>query len=78
MPMMIACRDIARLMLADAVAAQPLWKRMEIRLHLSMCRFCSRFARQIAQLGNAVRRHADEDFESPGLESRVLDRLNRE
>jgi hypothetical protein len=72
---MTPCREIARIVLSDEIALQPLWKRMEIRMHLSMCSFCSRLARQIAQIGEAVRQSVENDSEASGLESRLIERL---
>ncbi|MDE3195969.1 MAG: zf-HC2 domain-containing protein [Acidobacteriota bacterium] len=73
--MMTPCREIARILLSDEIASQPIWRRMEIRMHLAMCRFCSRLARQITQMGEAFRRSIEEDPAATGLESRLLERL---
>src|ERR1035441_4573267 len=43
---MISCKNVAKLLMSDELQAQTWWKRMEVRLHLAMCKFCSRLARQ--------------------------------
>ena len=40
-------------------------------LHLAMCKFYSRLARQIAQLGDAAKRLAAEDETDAGFEERL-------
>jgi hypothetical protein len=53
---MISCKNVAKLPMSDELSAQSWWRRMEVRLHLSMCDLCSRLARQI---NAAFRRPAD-------------------
>jgi len=52
---MIRCKDVAKLVASDQLRSQRLMKRLEVRLHLWMCRYCSRWERQIRQLGSAAR-----------------------
>ena len=73
---MISCKDVAKLLSSDELAGLPWWKRAEVRLHLLMCQYCSRFARQIEQLRIAARRMADPAEEDPGLEERIINRLS--
>jgi hypothetical protein len=74
---MISCRNVAKLLTSDELAAQSFWKRAEVRFHLLMCKYCSRLARQIKQLGAAVRRHRDSTLsEDTGLEERLISKLS--
>jgi len=72
---MISCRNIARLVLSDQIDSQTWLKRMEIRMHLLMCRLCSRLFRQNKDLGEAVKRIPDSAPED--LEERLIARLSR-
>lgn len=74
---MISCRNVAKLLTTDELAAQSWWKRMEVRLHLLLCEYCSRLARQIEQLSAAARglSASRADFDSD-LEARILRKLS--
>ena len=66
---MISCRDVSKLLLSDALEGEPWHRRLEVRMHLAMCRMCSRLERQIRQMSAGVRetmaqREADADFEA--------------
>lgn len=69
---MIPCKSVAKLLLSDELTAQPWWKRAEVRLHLMMCRYCSRLARQLRQIGVVARRFDQPDAE---LEERIIRKL---
>ena len=73
---MISCKNVAKLLMSDQLQAQSWWKRMEVRLHLAMCRFCSRLARQIEQLRSATRRMSEQEEADSSLEDRLIRRLS--
>ena len=74
---MISCRNVSKLLMSDELAAQSFWKRAEVRLHLLMCKYCSRLARQLTQMGAAVRgRHDSRGDHDPGLEERLISKLS--
>ena len=74
---MISCRNVAELLTSDELAAQSRWKRMEVRLHLLMCEYCSRLARQIEQLSAAERRlGGSTEDRDPDLEKRIIHKLS--
>lgn len=74
---MISCRNVAELLTSDELAAQSRWKRMEVRLHLLMCEYCSRLARQIEQLSAAARRlGGSTEDRDPDLEKRIIHKLS--
>ena len=72
---MISCKNVASLLLSDELHAQSRWKRMEVRVHLTMCGLCSRLARQIDQMRSGARKMSAQDEASPDLEERLLRRL---
>lgn len=75
---MIRCREVAHLLSAGEISESPLRRRIAVRLHLMMCDHCSRFARQLAWLGQTARglaRSFEEDDAVAGLETRLLRRL---
>ncbi len=73
---MISCKNVAKLLMSDQFQAQSWWKRMEVRLHLAMCRFCSRLARQMEQLRSAARRVSQQEGADPDFEDRLIRRLS--
>jgi len=75
---MISCKNVAKLLMSDRLQAQSWWKRMEVRLHLAMCRFCSRLARQMEQLRAATRRMSEQDEGDSGFEDRLVRRISGE
>ena len=73
---MISCKNVAKLLMSDQLQAQSWWKRLEVRAHLAMCRFCSRLARQIEQLRSATRRTSEQNEADSGFEDRLMRRLS--
>jgi len=73
---MISCKNVATLLMSDQLQAQSWWKRMEVRLHLAMCRFCSRLARQMEQLRSAARGMNEKEEADPNFEDRLIRRLS--
>ena len=63
--------------MSDQLQSQSWWRRLEVRLHLAMCHFCSRLARQIEQLGSGARKMSDPEKSDPDLEERLIRRLSR-
>jgi len=74
---MISCKSVAALLMSDQLQSQSRWRRMEVRLHLAMCKFCSRLARQIEQMRSSARKVADQETPDPGLEERLIRKLSR-
>ena len=73
---MISCKNVAKLLMSDQLQAQSWWRRMEVRLHLAMCRFCSRLARQIEQLRSAAQGVTQQEAADPDFEDRLIRRLS--
>ena len=55
---MASCEDITKLLSQSMDRRLPLRKRMEIRVHVMMCRFCSRYRKQMIYLSNLLQLHA--------------------
>ncbi len=60
----------------------PFWQRMQVWMHLLMCRFCARFRKQALFLKDAARHYlmAVEESEtatSAGLSPEARDRIKR-
>ena len=73
---MIACKEVASILMSDRLASQTWMRRVEIRLHLAMCKFCSRLAPQLVQLGVRARLMADSEVVSSDFEDRLIHRLS--
>ncbi len=68
---MMTCHDVSTLVSTGALAAAPFRRRVGVWLHLTMCRHCRAFKRQIDTIARAARAAAEafdgelsEDFES--------------
>lgn len=74
---MMTCKQAAMLMSTGEVDAAPLRTRLALRLHLSMCRHCRAFKRQmesLAKLGRAL--SSSQGSEPPrDYEARLAERL---
>lgn len=75
---MISCNQVAKLLLSDQLPALSPWKRMEVKLHLAMCRLCSRLSRQVRQMGDGARRMAEDPAADGDFEERLIRRLSGE
>ena len=79
--MMISCRELSKLITSDQILSESWLKRLEVKLHLLMCRHCSRLIRQIQMIRKAARelRVRADLLDSPSqettLESRLLEKL---
>jgi predicted anti-sigma-YlaC factor YlaD len=75
---MISCKEVAGLLMSDQLREAGRWKRFEVRMHLAMCRHCSRLARQIAEMARAARSRAQAGEPRAGFEERIRERLSRD
>ena len=53
---MLSCKDVTRLLSESMDRSLPLGKRVGVRFHLLICRFCARYERQLLQIRETVRR----------------------
>jgi len=54
---MFNCKEVTRMVSESLDRQLPFHHRIGIRLHLLMCRFCSRFRSQLLTLNEAIRIH---------------------
>ena len=62
---MLTCKDVTRLVSESMDRSLPLGKRIGVRLHLLICRFCARYERQLLLIRDTVR-HLAATVETPG------------
>ncbi len=75
--MMPSCREVSRLLASGEVDTAPPMRRILIRLHLMMCDECTRYSRELRQLGETARqalRSALDPERLAGLERAILER----
>lgn len=53
---MLSCKDVTRLISESMDTSLPIGKRIGMRLHLLMCKFCSRYERQLLLIREALKR----------------------
>jgi len=79
---MLSCKEISRLVSESLDRKLPLRQRIRVRLHLLMCRLCSRFRKQTHFLRDAARRYLTtvgytDAAAGPGLSSEARDRIKQ-
>ena len=57
---MLNCKEVSRLSSELLDRKLPFWQRMGVWVHLSMCKLCRGFRKDLLQLRNAARQHADD------------------
>ena len=62
---MLPCRDVTQLISESMDTSLPIGKRIGMRLHLLMCKFCARYERQLLLIRETVRRIVSTE-EKPG------------
>lgn len=55
---MLSCKDVTRLISESMDTSLPIGKRIGVRLHLLICKFCARYERQLLLIRDTVRRLA--------------------
>ena len=73
---MLRCKQVTTMVANDDLADAGLWVRLQVRLHLWMCRHCAGYAAQMRQLGVKLReqfRHEDDMIDIKRLERQILD-----
>ncbi len=80
---MMSCKEVSRLLSESMERKLSFWERVGLWFHLSMCRLCKGFSKDLQQLREAARRHA-EDVENDTadsdavLSSEARERMKRE
>jgi hypothetical protein len=52
---MLRCREVSRVVASDDITRIGAVRRLELRLHLLMCRHCRNYVRQIRLMGSVAR-----------------------
>jgi hypothetical protein len=52
---MLSCKDVTRLISESMDHSLPLGKRIGVRLHLLICKFCARYERQLILIRETIR-----------------------
>jgi len=55
------CKEISELVSRSLDESLPVWKQMQIKMHLAMCRGCRRFSQQLKFLHQAVQNMSKSD-----------------
>ena len=73
---MLKCKEVALMISSDSLADASWRRRLAVRLHLLMCRFCRRYAAQLAAIDSATRaRYYLEPRSHTDLKQTILSRL---
>lgn len=72
---MMTCQEVTETIASDGLETAGWRKRLRVKVHLLLCRHCRSYARQLAAIGDAVRRFSGkEPRPSPELEEAILRR----
>lgn len=77
--MMRSCAEVVRIVSSDDDPSVNLVERLQMQMHLAMCRHCSKYVRQLHDLRRAVR-DADKPVPNAEVESargRILEELSK-
>ncbi|MDX1814381.1 MAG: zf-HC2 domain-containing protein [Thermodesulfobacteriota bacterium] len=69
---MLSCRDVTRLISRSMDTSLPVGKRIGVRVHLLICRFCARYEKQLLLIRETVRRVAAAEDLPGGLSAEAL------
>src|SRR5512141_578436 len=63
--LMLSCKDVTKLLSESMDRSLPIGKRIGVRLHLLICKFCARYERQFFLIRETAR-HLATTLETPG------------
>lgn len=77
---MLRCREVSKLVSESMERELPLRQRLQVWMHLAMCRLCAGFARQLRLLRRAARENperlaADPAEPEPALSQEARERM---
>ncbi len=52
---MFSCAEVVRKVASDEAVNADFWEKLRLRMHLAMCRHCSRFVRQLKEMKQAAK-----------------------
>lgn len=74
---MFSCAEVVRKVASDEAVSAGFGEKMRLRMHLAMCRHCSKFVRQLQEIKQAVQvaGTAVSDTEVAAARARIVDSL---
>ncbi len=75
---MLRCREVSRLVSESMERNLPLRQRLQVWLHLAMCRLCAGFARQLRFLRRAIQENSERLTQDPTAPEPTLSEEARE
>ncbi|MHB0969799.1 MAG: anti-sigma factor family protein [Thermoanaerobaculia bacterium] len=75
---MLTCKEVTTMIGSDSLVRATWSTRMGVRLHLMMCRHCSRYSAQLRAIAAEARRAYSEFPNVSELEQSILTALGRE
>jgi len=69
---MLSCRDVTELISQSMDTSLPIGKRIGVRVHLLMCKFCARYERQLLLIRETLRRLVAEGGKDEGTAEETL------
>ncbi|HUT93915.1 MAG TPA: hypothetical protein VMY37_30910 [Thermoguttaceae bacterium] len=75
---MLRCREVSKLVSESMERKLPFGTRMQVWMHLMLCRFCAGFARQVRFLRRAARQSPERLAGSPSTPETTLSQEARE
>ncbi len=75
---MLRCREVSTLVSESMERKLPFGTRMQVWMHLMLCRFCAGFARQIRFIRRAARPTQEQPAGSPSTPQATLSQEARE
>jgi hypothetical protein len=75
---MLSCKDVTRLISESMDQSLPFGKRVGVRLHLLICRFCARYERQLLLIRETIRRLVATEEKPGALHGETLSSEARE
>ena len=74
---MLTCKEVTTMISSDTLARRTWRERMGVKLHLMMCRHCSRYAAQLRTIATEARRLYADLPKVSELEDSILKALGR-
>jgi hypothetical protein len=74
---MFNCKEVSQLVSKSMDRELSFTKKMGVRFHLMMCRYCARFGSQLTRIREMLHAQQEDNFPSLTMDDRVKGRLNR-
>ena len=71
---MLNCKEVSKLVSESLERKLTWWQRVNLWMHLGMCRICWRFRRDLFRIRDATRQHAgDVEYDRSDLSTKLSD-----